>query len=77
MAVRAVTRPHLTLQSVSSEDLLTDTPTGPKTTVLVRVVIHTDERNDTHLEEAVSTLSLEPGVSAVQWVVHEETDTDD
>ncbi|MFD7046246.1 MgtC/SapB family protein, partial [Rhodococcus jostii] len=50
MAVRAVTRPHLTLQSVSSEDLLTDTPTGPKTTVLVRVVIHTDERNDTHLE---------------------------
>ncbi|MCD2158007.1 MgtC/SapB family protein [Rhodococcus cerastii] len=79
MAVHAVSRPHLTLQSVSSEDLVTDVPlTGAKTTVLVRVVIRADERNDALLEKAVSTLSLEPGVSAVQWVVHDEnTHTDD
>ncbi|MDV6278235.1 MgtC/SapB family protein [Rhodococcus erythropolis] len=77
MAVHAVSQPHLTLQSVSSEDLITDTATGPKTTVLVRVVIRTDERNDALLEKVVSTLSLEPGVSAVQWAVHEDDPADD
>ncbi|MDV6278365.1 hypothetical protein R3Q06_33580 [Rhodococcus erythropolis] len=77
MAVHAVSQPPLTLQSVSSEDLITDTATGPKTTVLVRVVIRTDERNDALLEKVVSTLSLEPGVSAVQWAVHEDDPADD
>lgn len=78
MIVHAVIRPHLTLQSVSSEDLVIDTPAGARTVVLVRVAIHADERNDTLLEEAVSTLSLEPGVSSVQWVVHDENaNTDD
>lgn len=75
MTVRAVTRPHLALQSVSSEDLVTITPTGAQTAALVRVVIRAD--NDTLLQEAVSILSLEPGVSAVQWAVQDGNNNTD
>lgn len=71
-AVHAVSRPHLTLQSVSSADIGLNVVNTEKPLVLVRVIIRADERNDTLLEEAVSALSLEPGVSFVQWTVHDE-----
>ncbi|GAF45459.1 MgtC/SapB family protein [Rhodococcus wratislaviensis] len=71
MAVRAVSRPEFALRSVSSQELPTDTAAGAKTVAEVTVTVVATERNDKLLEEAISTLSLEPEVTAVEWQVRD------
>ncbi|PMB25938.1 magnesium transporter [Fischerella thermalis CCMEE 5198] len=56
----------LRLRPLHSEDL--ETPDR----VEVEADLVTQERNDTFLEQVVSRLSLEPGVSAVSWRIIEE-----
>lgn len=59
--LRVLSNPAITLQALDSNDL-EDTN---KVRVRARLII--SPRNDALLEQVVSTLSLDPGVSAVKW----------
>ncbi|PLZ97945.1 hypothetical protein CEN50_13115 [Fischerella thermalis CCMEE 5268] len=66
LLLQTVNSGGLRLRSLHSEDL--ETPDR----VEVEADLVTQERNDTFLEQIVSRLSLEPGVSAVSWRIIEE-----
>jgi putative Mg2+ transporter-C (MgtC) family protein len=53
----------MTLRALDSEDL------NSTNTVRVRANLFMADRNDASLEQVVSRLSLEPGVTAVSWKV--------
>jgi putative Mg2+ transporter-C (MgtC) family protein len=55
----------MTLQALDSEDL------NGSNKVQVQASLIMADRNDTLLEQVISRLSLEPGVSAVSWKVVE------
>ena len=59
----AVNTASMSLRSLDSEDL----DNSPKVQVQAKLMI--SDRNDALLEQVVSRLSLEPGVSAVRWQV--------
>jgi putative Mg2+ transporter-C (MgtC) family protein len=53
----------MTLRTLDSEDI------DSTNTVRVRANLFTADRNDASLEQVMSRLSLEPGVTAVSWTV--------
>jgi putative Mg2+ transporter-C (MgtC) family protein len=61
LLLHALSGSHFTLHSLQSEDL------EPNGKVSVEADLAATGRADNQLEQAVSRLSLEPGVSAVQW----------
>lgn len=65
--LQAVSNGSMRLRSLHSEDL-EETPDR----VQVEADLLTQDRNDAFLEQIVSRLSLEPGVSAVSWKIIEE-----
>ncbi len=67
LLLRAINNGTMRLHSLRSEDL-EETPDR----VEVEADLVTQDRNDTVLEQIVSDLSLEPGVSAVSWRIIEE-----
>ncbi|MFF1680823.1 MgtC/SapB family protein [Streptomyces sp. NPDC058256] len=69
--VRAVTVPGFQLRSVHSQDA----EEGPKVTV--SALLTAEHRDDSQLEEAVSTLSLDPAVTSVSWAVLPGEDDDE
>jgi len=54
-------QPHMTLQSMASKE------TEQANELAVVVEIFSSERNDKYLNDLVSRISLEPGVSGVSW----------
>jgi putative Mg2+ transporter-C (MgtC) family protein len=53
--------PHMTLQGLSTQDA------QEASRAVVSAEVHAVERNDRFMEQIVSRLSIEPGVTAVSW----------
>jgi putative Mg2+ transporter-C (MgtC) family protein len=54
-------QPHMTLQGIATQD----SPTEPTTTVVAE--IYSAQHSDKYMNEMVSRLSIEPGVTAASW----------
>jgi putative Mg2+ transporter-C (MgtC) family protein len=72
LVVQAMVGQPLCLRAVHSEDLESGSDL-----VEVRADLVSPHRNDAGLEDAVSRLSLEPGVTAVTWAVADNGSSDD
>lgn len=66
LILRAVTRPELTLRS-----LLSKVSTAPDEVVL-RAELSADVRDDKALEEAVTSVSLQPEIRSARWSIRDE-----
>lgn len=69
LLVQAISGTKFQLRGIRSYNTDTDGQ------VSVVAELTTEQRNDTHLERAVSRLSLEPAVTAVTWTVVPDPDT--
>jgi putative Mg2+ transporter-C (MgtC) family protein len=67
LVVQAVMHPGMALTSLQS------LPTKNPEQVLLRAELTAAARNDAPLEEAVSTLSLDPRVASVRWAIKQES----